>query len=53
MAFDSQRKRIGRIALPQRPANLCFGGLARNRLFMVAGDSLYSLFVRTQGVAGR
>jgi gluconolactonase len=53
MVFNSQGKRIGRIALPERPANLCFGGLARNRLFMAAGHSLYSLFVRTQGVAGR
>jgi gluconolactonase len=43
---------IGHIELPERCANLCFGGLYRNRLFMAASRSLYSLFVHTQGVAG-
>ena len=42
---------IGRIALPERCANLCFGGWKRNRLFMAASQSLYALFVNTQGVA--
>jgi len=43
---------IGRIDLPERCANVCFGGLHRNRLFMAASTSLYSLYVNTQGVAG-
>ncbi|HEY0524551.1 MAG TPA: SMP-30/gluconolactonase/LRE family protein [Stellaceae bacterium] len=43
---------IGRIALPERCANLCFGGRKRNRLFMAASHSLYALYVNTQGVAG-
>ena len=43
---------IGRIALPERCANVCFGGLKRNRLFMAASQSLYALYVNTQGVAG-
>ena len=43
---------IGRIALPERCANVCFGGLKRNRLFMAASQSLYSLYVNTQGIAG-
>lgn len=43
---------IGRIALPERCANLCFGGRARNRLFMAASQSLYALYVNTQGAAG-
>jgi len=43
---------IGRIALPERCANVCFGGLERNRLFMAASQSLYALYVNTQGVAG-
>ena len=43
---------IGRIALPERCANLCFGGLKRNRLFMASSQSLYALYVNTQGVAG-
>ena len=41
---------IGHIHLPERCANLCFGGRARNRLFMTASQSLYALYVNTQGV---
>jgi gluconolactonase len=40
---------IAHIALPERCANLCFGGRMRNRLFMAASQSLYSLYVNTQG----
>ena len=43
---------IGRILLPERCANVCFGGLKRNRLFMAASQSVYALYVETQGVAG-
>jgi gluconolactonase len=52
MIFDSTGKRIGKIVLPERCANLCFGGVKRNRLFMVASHSVYSLYVNTQGVKG-
>ena len=45
-------KPIGHIDLPERCANLCFGGRYRNRLFMAASHSLYALYVNTQGVAG-
>jgi gluconolactonase len=44
---------IGHIALPERCANLTFGGRHRNRLFMAASHSIYALYVNTQGVAGR
>jgi gluconolactonase len=43
---------IGRILLPERCANVCFGGLKRNRLFMAASQSIYSLYVETQGAVG-
>jgi gluconolactonase len=43
---------IGHIALPERCANLCFGGPHRNRLFMASSTSIYSLYVNAQGVAG-
>ena len=43
---------IGHVALPERCANLCFGGRYRNRLFMAASHSLYALYVNTQGAAG-
>ena len=48
--FNAQGKPIGRIDLPERCANLCFGGVHRNRLFMAASTSIYSLFINTQGV---
>jgi gluconolactonase len=50
--FNAGGRLIGRIDLPERCANVCFGGLYRNRLFMAASTSLYSLYVNTQGVAG-
>jgi gluconolactonase len=43
---------IGHIHLPERCANLAFGGRNRNRLFMSAAQSLFALYVNTQGVAG-
>jgi len=50
--FSPQGEAIGHIHLPERCANLCFGGRARNRLFMAASQSLYALYVNTQGVPG-
>jgi gluconolactonase len=47
--FSSDGQRIGMILLPEICANLCFGGAKRNRLFMAASQSLYSVFVETQG----
>jgi gluconolactonase len=41
---------IGKIHLPETCANLCFGGAKRNRLFMTASQSLYALYVGTEGV---
>lgn len=40
---------IGRIRLPEVCGNLSFGGPKRNRLFMAASQSLYALYVNTQG----
>jgi gluconolactonase len=50
--YSPEGKLIGRIHLPERCANLCFGGVRRNRLFMAASKSLYSLYVNTQGALG-
>lgn len=47
--FSPGGKLIGQIKLPEVCANLCFGGVKGNRLFMVASQSLYSLYVNTQG----
>jgi len=49
--WTPQGKLIGRIRLPESCANLCFGGPKRNRLFMTASQSLYSVYVNTQGAA--
>lgn len=47
--FDPDARLIGRILLPERCANLCFGGVKRNRLFMASSQSVYSIFVNAQG----
>ena len=52
MIFNAEGKRIGKIVLPERSANLCFGGRYRNRLFMAACQSVYSLYVNMQGAPG-
>jgi gluconolactonase len=49
MVFNPQGKAIGHIRLPERCANLCFGGAKGNRLFMAASHSLYALHVETRG----
>lgn len=50
--FSPEGDLLGKIALPERCANLCFGGKHRNRLFMASCTSIYSLYVNTQGISG-
>ncbi|MCY4263886.1 MAG: SMP-30/gluconolactonase/LRE family protein, partial [Gammaproteobacteria bacterium] len=40
---------VGLIRLPEVCANVCFGGAKRNRLFMTASQSLYSVYVGVRG----
>ncbi|MGJ8682513.1 SMP-30/gluconolactonase/LRE family protein [Paraglaciecola sp.] len=47
--FAPNGDRIGLIKLPEICSNLCFGGEHRNRLFMTASQSVYSVYVGTQG----
>ena len=47
--FAPDGKLIGKIHLPESCANLCFGGAKKNRLFMAASQSLYSVYVGTEG----
>jgi gluconolactonase len=49
--YDAAGMAIGHVHLPERCANLCFGGAKRNRLFMAASHSLYALYVNVQGAA--
>jgi gluconolactonase len=50
MVFNPQGKAIGFIRLPERCANLTFGGPKNNRLFMASSHSLYALYVEARGV---
>jgi gluconolactonase len=47
--FDPTGKLIGKIRVPQIVANLTFGGPRRNRLFIAATCSIYSLYVVATG----
>jgi gluconolactonase len=47
--FAPDGQRIGQILLPEICSNVCFGGPKRNRLFMTASQSLYAVYVDTQG----
>jgi gluconolactonase len=49
--WTPEGKLIGRIRLPEVCANVCFGGPKRNRLFMAGSQSIYALYVNTQGAA--
>jgi gluconolactonase len=48
--FAPNGDRIGQVLLPEKCANICFGGAKRNRLFMAASQSIYAVYVETQGV---
>ena len=52
MIFAPDGDPIGRIKLPERCANVCFGGRANSRLFMAASHSIYALYVNVAGVKG-
>jgi len=49
MVFNPQGKAIGFVRLPERCANLAFGGPKNNRLYMAASHSLYALYVESHG----
>jgi gluconolactonase len=47
--YDRDGRPLAHIHLPERCANVCFGGANHNRLFMAASHSLYALYVNTRG----
>jgi gluconolactonase len=49
MVFNPQGKPLAFIRLPERCANLSFGGPKNNRLYMAASHSLYALYVESHG----
>lgn len=49
--FAPDGKRIGKILVPESPANLCFGGADGKTLYITARKSLYSVAVSTTDAA--
>ncbi len=47
--YDREGRPLLHVHLPERCANVCFGGARNNRLFMAASHSLYALYVNTRG----
>jgi gluconolactonase len=42
---------IGKVLVPMRVSNLCFGDRHHSRLFICASQAIYSLFTNTRGIA--
>ena len=49
--FDAKGKLIGKILVPQTPANLCFGGEDGKTLFITAQKALYSIKTNVSGTS--
>ena len=49
--LDPDGTLLGKLRLPEPASNLVFGGLKRNRLFVTASTSLYSLLLNVTGAA--
>jgi gluconolactonase len=47
-----QGELIGKIRIPYRVSNLCFGGRALNRLFIGGSHTLYAIYLNTRGAVG-
>lgn len=41
---------LGKVLVPEVVANVCFGGMRRNRLFICATTSLYATYLNTAGL---
>jgi len=49
MVFNPQGKPLAFIRLPERCANLCFGGPKNNRVYMASCHSLYAMYFEAHG----
>ena len=49
--YNAESKLIGRIYLPEVPSNLTFGGQKKNRLFITASRSIYSIYTDATGLS--
>ena len=50
LCYDPDGHLIGSIRVPARVANVCFGGPARNRLFICATGAVYAIYLLTNGL---
>lgn len=50
LVFDKNGNKINDIAIPETPANICFGGKDRKTLFITARTSVYTLKMNVKGV---
>jgi gluconolactonase len=41
---------LGKIHVPEKVGNLCFGGVRRDQLYIAASSSLYRIVLRTEGI---
>lgn len=48
--YNPEGKLIKEIEVPEKPANICFGGKKRNILFITARTSVYKLKMKVKGV---
>ncbi|OYR08844.1 SMP-30/gluconolactonase/LRE family protein [Brucella thiophenivorans] len=48
--FSPEGKLLGKIKTPQTVANVTFGGVRRNRLFITATKSLYAIYLTASGI---
>jgi gluconolactonase len=47
--YESDGTLLGKVRVPEIVANVCFGGLKRNRLFICGTTSLYAVYLFTNG----
>ncbi|MGH6679483.1 MAG: SMP-30/gluconolactonase/LRE family protein [Bradyrhizobium sp.] len=47
--IDPEGHLLGKILVPHRVSNLCFGGRAKNRLFIGGSHTLYAIFLNRRG----
>jgi gluconolactonase len=47
--YTPQGELIGKVKVPEVVANVCFGGIKRNRLFICATTSVYAIYVNAAG----
>ena len=50
LIYNPEGEKIGEIALPEAPTNVCFGGKKRNVLFITARTSVFTLKMKVKGV---